>query len=162
MRIGVTGHRAYDDAAGTLASIDEVLARLADRASDDVEVVSALAEGADRVVVERAMDGHAARLAVILPLPPADFRSDFASPESQAAFDELLRRAADVTVVPEQPTRRHAYEAAGLAMVDRSDVVIAVWDGAPARGRGGVADVVQYARERDVPVEVVLVRRASA
>jgi hypothetical protein len=39
--------------------------------------------------------------------------------------------------------------------VDRSDVLLAVWDGQPARGPGGTGDVVAYARARGTPVEVV-------
>ena len=37
--------------------------------------------------------------------------------------------------------------------VDRSGVLVAVWDGQPARGLGGTADVV--ARQRGVPMEVI-------
>ena len=161
LRIGVTGHRAYDDEAATLAAIDEVLDRLVPTGDTEVEVVSALAEGADRVVAQRAMDRHGARLSALLPLAPDDYRADFHAPGSEAAFAALLDAAAEATVVPPQPSRVHAYEAAGLAMVDASDVVIAVWDGAPARGRGGVAEVVQYALDQEVPVEVVLVRRTA-
>ncbi|MFG2222777.1 hypothetical protein [Streptomyces sp. NPDC048644] len=39
-----------------------------------------------------------------------------------------------------------------VGLVDR---LIAVWDGQPARGYGGTADVVAYARSTGVPVEVV-------
>jgi hypothetical protein len=35
------------------------------------------------------------------------------------------------------------------------DAMVAVWDGAPAGGHGGTADVVDAARERGVPVTVV-------
>jgi hypothetical protein len=45
--------------------------------------------------------------------------------------------------------------------VDRSDVLLAVWDGRPARGFGGTGDVVAYARRRGVPVEVVWPRGAE-
>jgi hypothetical protein len=45
--------------------------------------------------------------------------------------------------------------AGGRAVVDRSDVLMAVWDGQPARGLAGTADVGAYARERGVPVEVI-------
>jgi hypothetical protein len=44
---------------------------------------------------------------------------------------------------------------AGKVVVDRSSVLVAVWDGQPSRGLGGTADVVRYARERGVPVEVI-------
>ena len=34
-------------------------------------------------------------------------------------------------------------------------MLVAVWDGQPARGLGGTADVVAYARQRGVPMEVI-------
>jgi hypothetical protein len=46
--------------------------------------------------------------------------------------------------------------------VESSDVLLALWDGGASRGRGGTAEIVAYARERGVPVEVVPVRRTSA
>lgn len=42
-----------------------------------------------------------------------------------------------------------------LRMLDRADELTAVWDGQPARGYGGTADVVQAARDKDLPVTVV-------
>ena len=40
-------------------------------------------------------------------------------------------------------------------MVDRSERLVAVWDGKPARGIGGTADIVSYARQKGVPVVVL-------
>jgi hypothetical protein len=40
-------------------------------------------------------------------------------------------------------------------MVDVSDIVVALWDGEPARGRGGTADIVAYARAMAKPLLVV-------
>jgi hypothetical protein len=37
-------------------------------------------------------------------------------------------------------------------VVDSSDVVIAIWDGEPGNGRGGTAEIYDYARRRGVPV----------
>ena len=42
-----------------------------------------------------------------------------------------------------------------MATVDGSDVLIAVWDGEPARGRGGTAEVVAYARSLGKPVVLI-------
>ena len=50
---------------------------------------------------------------------------------------------------------------AGKVVVDRSSVVLAVWDGQPSRGLGGTADVVAYARQRGVTVTVVWPEGAS-
>jgi len=45
--------------------------------------------------------------------------------------------------------------AASKLMVDEADELYAVWDGKPARGYGGTADVVAYAREHGTPVRVI-------
>ena len=48
-----------------------------------------------------------------------------------------------------------AHLTAGQAVVDRSERLVAVWDGKPARGIGGTADIVSYARQKGVPVVVL-------
>lgn len=40
-------------------------------------------------------------------------------------------------------------------LVGMADRLLAVWDGKPARGFGGTADVVAYARRVGVPVDVI-------
>ncbi len=44
---------------------------------------------------------------------------------------------------------------ASNAMLDRADRLFAVWDGKPARGYGGTADVVSEARKRGLPVTII-------
>jgi hypothetical protein len=58
------------------------------------------------------------------------------------------------TVVPGD-TRQQAYWRAGREVVDRSDVLIALWDGQPAHGTGGTGEVVAYARRSGVAVLTV-------
>ena len=45
--------------------------------------------------------------------------------------------------------------AASETMLDRAEQLLAVWDGQPARGYGGTADVVAHARRGGLPVVVV-------
>ncbi|MGA3159798.1 MAG: hypothetical protein ABSC77_01175 [Terracidiphilus sp.] len=52
----------------------------------------------------------------------------------------------------QEAQRRDAYAQAGRYVVDHCDVLIAVWDGKPARGRGGTAKIVQYAQEQNRPI----------
>jgi hypothetical protein len=59
-------------------------------------------------------------------------------------------------------TREQAYELAGRAIVDRSDVMIVVWDGQPARGRGGTAEIYSYARRWQKPILLIWVDDNSA
>jgi hypothetical protein len=44
-------------------------------------------------------------------------------------------------------------------MLDRADVVLALWDGEDSRGRGGTAEIVQHARAQGRRVVVIPVAR---
>lgn len=57
--------------------------------------------------------------------------------------------------LPFSEPSEEAFYAAGKAVVDACDWLIAVWDGEPARGLGGSADVVAYARNRGKVVHVI-------
>jgi hypothetical protein len=159
LRIAVTGHRdlCADDAALTdavaeaLATIDSRRRAGTSATPVGLAVVSALAEGADRIVAWLAMQ-RGASLEVVLPMPPADYLTDFKPASSQDEFDALLAQATTVTELDWTGERDRAYERAGRAIVDRSDVVLALWDGQAARGRGGTAEIVSYAQQQGVPV----------
>lgn len=162
LRVGVTGHRALADEAGVEAAVRSVLARLRKGPNGAaLVVVSPLAEGADRLVVRAALEEPGSRLIATLPLPPAEYVKDFATPESRAEFEMLLSKAAETVVVPSKSTRPHAYSAVGHWVLDHCDVLLALWDGGPARGRGGTAEIVADARRRGIPVEVVEVTRPA-
>jgi len=47
----------------------------------------------------------------------------------------------------DEPSERAYYEA-GKVIVNRSALIIAVWNGKPAKGLGGTADVVRYAQQK--------------
>jgi hypothetical protein len=162
LRVGVTGHRALADEAGAAAAVRSVLDRLRKGAGGAaLVVVSPLAEGADRLVAQAALDEPGARLVATLPLPPAEYVKDFATPGSRSEFEALLSQADETIVVPEESTRPHAYSAVGHWVLDHCDVLLALWDGGPARGRGGTAEIVAEARRRGIPVEVVDVTRPA-
>jgi hypothetical protein len=48
--------------------------------------------------------------------------------------------------MPARESRTEAYEQAGRYVVEHSDVLVAVWDGLSASGRGGTAEIVAWAR----------------
>lgn len=150
LRVGVTGHRWQEEPAGLRARLERVMALLGQGRA--VRLVSALAEGADRLVAELAL-AQGAELVALLPFPRDSYESDFASRWSRQRFRELLDRATEVVEMSPAPAERSAgYAAAGRAVLDRSDVLVAVWDGRPARGVGGTAGVVSEARDRGIPV----------
>jgi hypothetical protein len=164
MRLGVTGHRSLEHLAEVRRevniAIDQACEAYVDRDGPiALVVVSALAEGADRLVVKECMRRAGTTLEAILPLSVEEYTQDFLTPRSRRDFAGLLGTAISVEVVESMPTRDQAYERAGHVMVDRSDVVVAVWDGLAARGRGGTADIVDYAQAHHVPVIHVDSRR---
>jgi hypothetical protein len=170
LRCGVTGHRDLADGDTVAAAINAALHAIAQRFAPTettevtVEILSALAEGADRLLVDEAgaaIDGSALELHAVLPLAPADYMRDFHDEGSRSEFRDLLARAARETVMPAADSREEAYELAGRFIVDHSDVVIAVWDGETTGGRGGTAAIVQYAHSHGVPVHVVPAARTS-
>ena len=168
--VGITGHRAgaLDDAAvASLPSrISEILAALGSealalhqrerssfsRSDPTLRFVSAIADGADQIAAEAALS-YGWDLQAILPFRRADYRESLHSSEARDRFDALLARSTRVLELPgEDPNDVEAYVMVGRATVAHCDVLIAVWDGLPPRGRGGTAEVVQMAIARGRPV----------
>jgi hypothetical protein len=153
VRIGVTGHRVLAEVprvlAGVEAALDRIVAAFPGRA---LVVVSCLAEGADRLVAEAVLRRAGARLVAVLPMPREELVADFAAGESLAEFDALLAKAAEVVELPARATRDEAYAAANERMLGGVEVLVAVWDGAAAQGRGGTAEAVAQARSRHLPL----------
>ena len=152
VRVGVTGHRDLADPPAVRQRCIDALRRIR-RADEATEIWSSLAEGADRLVAE-LVPTIADTLVVVLPLEPGDYRRDFTTDASRRQFDEFMAGAARVVVTGADAggSRESAYERAGLAIVEGCDVLLALWDGQPARGRGGTADIVGEAHERARPV----------
>jgi hypothetical protein len=157
LRIGVTGHRQLSDPDALVPAVRDAIQGVIERflgpeAQPGLVVISALAEGADRLVAAEVLAGPDAALEAVLPLPPEEYLGDFTGEASKAEFAGLLDQAASVWLARPGGSRDEAYERAGRHVVDRADVLIALWDGEPPRGRGGTATVVAYAREMGVPV----------
>lgn len=154
--IGVTGHRFLTDLDRVVAGIDCALDKVREIAPNPrYHILSSLAEGADRVVATRAMQLLGAELHAVLPLPRAQYEEDFKSAGSRLEFERLLASATSVLELPAEPGRPLVYKASGDYVVDHSDVMIAVWDGASAQGTGGVGDIVARARAKGKPLLIV-------
>ena len=163
--VGVTGHRALADPQRVAGEVDVLLDRLAADGDVTFVAVSSLAEGADRIVARQVLARPGGRLVALLPFEPVDYILDFADAASVQEFTDLLGAADENQVILGSPTddwtREAAYERAGHAVLDRSDLLVALWDGQPAQGRGGTAEVVSEARLIGKPVEVIAVERSA-
>lgn len=135
--------------------IHEVLALLKPNGrsgAGTVEIVSALAEGADTLVARAAL-ATGSRLRVLLPFAPDDYETTFSDKSHKGEFRKLMREA-DACVSLKGSLRRSeaGYEAVGLATLDHSDMVLTIWDGGAAQGRGGTPDILHAALARRLPV----------
>ena len=153
IRVGVTGHRILAEPEKIDEAVGQALRQIEQKfPGEPITVVSALAEGADRIVARHVLSRDDAGLIVPLPLAPSDYLSDFHSEDSRAEFLRLLNRADQVDEMSSAPTREQAYEAAGEYVLNNSDVLIAIWDGGNAQGKGGTGEIVARARERGLPI----------
>jgi len=170
LSLGVIGHRPnrLPEAARPRveAEIDSVIIALATAAgaaqarhSDDfvagdpiLTLVSALAEGADRLAAARSLRAGF-QLDVPLPFAQDVYEQDFADVASVGEFRDLLRQARSVLTLPgERKAESKAYETVGLTVLGQSDILLAVWDGGPSAGRGGTTEMVQTAIRAGLPI----------
>ena len=172
--VGVTGHRSAalpEGAADALQSrISDVLGAIQPAglalferergsfspAAPDFRFLSAIADGADQIAAEVAVS-QGWDLQAVLPFGRGDYRASLADGDARARFDALLGRASRVLELPgEGPDDVDGYVMTGRATVAHCDILIAVWDGLPPRGRGGTAEVVQTAIANGTPVIHIL------
>ncbi len=148
--IGISGHRVLPPHTERLvtAALRDVVAQHAD---EELVGVSALAEGADSLFAQEVLDADGSLVAVV---PAKSYRAALPA-DHRPVFDALLARAVRVIALDHEETTDHAYMDGGLRVLDESDLLVAVWDGQPARGLGGTAQVVDAAEERHLPVTVI-------
>src|SRR5262245_37124578 len=174
LRVGVTGHRP-NTLAGALATrvrtqLPEVFAAI-ERAASTIltnsaplyadepaafRLVCGFAEGADQIAVATCPAGW--RIEAILPFPRDDYQRDFAASaagDGRDVRDEFRQSLAKAAVVTELPapsgSRDQGYAEAGGFMLRQIDILIAVWDGKPAKAAGTGA-VVREAAAGGIPV----------
>lgn len=151
--VGFTGHRQLRDPAAVEETIRRVIDGLREESGVEWLALSSIAEGADMLFARTALKLGLGWEAV-LPMPPAEFRADF-TPELWRGVEELLGEAEHVRVIGERTIRVDAYLDCGMETVNHCDLLLAVWNGEPSRGRGGTAEIVAYAREMSRPVIII-------
>jgi hypothetical protein len=150
VRIGISGHRGLPPE--TVALVDAALrAEIARHRADELIGVSCIADGADALFAQAVLD-HGGQLEVIV--PAEQYRGGLPG-EHHPTYDRLLAAAATVHRLLFDESSSEAHMAASVRMLELADQLLAVWDGQPARGYGGTADVVDEAHRRNMPVTVV-------
>ena|SRR5579863_4190970 len=147
MNVGITGHQRLGEHEVEQWVERAIRARLA--TCRDLYGLSSLAVGSDQIFARAVLD-LGGRLEAVLPFP--DYEHTFNSANTRASFCVLLERCSKVTTLKFVETTERSYLLAGQYISDRSDLLISVWNGEPAAGMGGTADIVAYANKYRRPI----------
>ena len=159
LSVGVTGHRADmlppESADSMRERVRDVLT-LVEQAGGDLSrrnepqfagerigrrFVSPIADGADQIAAEVALE-LGWELQAVLPFDRKRYRASLANHGARERFDALISQAGCVLELPGDSKRElDAYVMTGRATVAHCDILIAIWDGLPPRGRGGTGEV---------------------
>jgi hypothetical protein len=150
-RIAVTGHVDVpeDVVRWVVPALTERLGRVV---GPSLHGITCLAWGADQLFASVVL---ALRGTFEVVLPARDYAHAMDAAGHGETFRALLGRASAVETMPYERSSREAYLAASEAMLNRCDLLLAVWNGGPSVRVGDTADVVAKAHERKVPVEVL-------
>jgi hypothetical protein len=152
--LGVSGHRNLHpaEAARVKQRVAEFLGELRRRAPEtELRIMVGMAQGADLLVAQAALSADW-QVDAILPMPLERYVEDFDT-ESAAALLTLLENPAVHTTVlpapaaanlasPGGPERDALYANLTEALIDKCNVLLALWNGQPSCLKGGTADTV--------------------
>jgi len=146
LKIGVTGHRFFLHEETVRQEVRKHLYQLKKSASD-FEIISPLADGADMLVAEEAMEILDAKLTVVLPFELHEYKNTVIE---KKRFNNLLLKSQNINVLLEEGSlndviKEQQYYLCGKLIVDQCNVLIALYDGLPELGLGGTAQIVDYA-----------------
>ncbi len=147
MKIGITGHQQLGSDA-TITWLSDTLEGIIRQYHIDIGITS-LAIGADQLYAEVLRKAHIPYIAVI---PSNEYATTFQNTNDLERYQELLRGASERVQLPfEKPSETAFYEA-GKQIANLSDMLLAIWNGLPAKGLGGTGDIVKYSISIKRPV----------
>ena len=170
LTVGVTGHRLEAIPAAQRNGVEARIAAALEQIEAEARslhrrepglfapdppvfmLVSPLAEGADQMAAEAAL-ARGWQLQAVLPFDRKTYVADFNDEDSRVSFHRLVEAASCTLELPGDPDNDlEAYVMAGRGTVAHCDILIAVWDGLPPRGRGGTAEIVELAISRGTAI----------
>jgi len=143
-RIGIVGHRylANEDTIAFVTSACSTVLRKFQAERKSLVALSALAEGADTLFADAAV---ALQIPLQIVRPFQEYATDFSVQSAKNSYERLRFSASNETDLEYIGRSNEAYLAGMHWIVDRCDLLVAVWDGSPAKGLGGTGDAVERA-----------------
>ncbi len=147
MKIGISGHQYLEDPR-EWEWVGDAMRDLLLRFPRPLVGVTCLAVGADSLLATLLEEQNQSFEVVV---PFADYESRLPT-EARDEYRRLLDQASRVTTLQDRSNDEESYFEAGKMVVDLSDVLITVWNGKPAKGLGGTADILAYAKQKEKPI----------
>ena len=147
--IGFSGHRHLAHPGTGQAITDALAALCGSEGRPPLSALSSTAIGADFLFLE-ACEQLRVPVEILLPFPVEEFARDF-TPEEWKTAEAHLARAAQTRIFSGEE-RPGAYLTCGKAIVKGCDLFMVLWNGEPAAGVGGTAELVAHARELGRPL----------
>lgn len=147
MKIGITGHQdlgAEETSRWITTKIEEAI----DKYHATLGFTS-LAAGADQIFAELLIKKKIPYVAVI---PCENYENTFIGKKSMTNFLLLVEESIEVQRLGYRKPSETAFLEAGKQVVKASQMMIAVWNGKKAVGKGGTADIVNYAVQNNKSV----------
>ena len=155
--VGITGHRDLHphDIDGLKKTVRIIFCELRKKyPNSPLVLLSPLAEGADRLVAEVALEmnklepDNPIKLIVPMPFHQSEYEKDFEDPTSLLIFREILGQASKSFTLNSDNQgnnipREQSYFEVGKYIVEKSQLLIALWDGVNNCKKGGTSDIVQ-------------------
>jgi hypothetical protein len=153
--VGATGHRDLHDSGvwQLRRHVDDFLADVQRHLPDiELRIMTGMAHGADLLVVHAALQAGW-KIDAVLPLPLEQHLEDFGAQSATELRAALANPAVTCTVLPApggaDPRAKHGagraafYSNLSQALIERTHLLLAIWDGQASSRAGGTADTVR-------------------
>ena len=148
MKIGITGHQRLED-PNSWVWVEEAMTDQIRVLVPPLTAVTSLAIGADQLFA-KLIERLGGNIYAVIPFVGYERTFELKQVDEYRRFIETAGTAVEVLKTP--GSDEDAFLAAGKRVVELADLMIAVWDGAASKGKGGTADIVAFAEDWDVPL----------
>ncbi len=140
MNIGVTGHQKLPGKSSIKWLKNELYIML-EGIEEISSAYSSLAIGADQIFARAVITRKIDLVAII----PCNHYDETFKESARKCYFELLSECKLIETLDFTRPSEVAFFSAGKQVVEKSDLLFAIWDGQHAKGLGGTGDIVEYA-----------------
>lgn len=150
LAIGFIGQRSLPDEAKSRELLVEFLGERVRLTNGLVYGVSSLAEGGNLLFTEVCIQ-LGISLQLLLPVPPDKLQASF-NPSTWARARRVLDQAISIEIVAAQNSVEDASYECGIETIQRSSLLVALWNGEPSGRIGEVYQIVTFAKQIGRPM----------